>query len=590
MKQSRILLLLILASLTGVMIGCKERVDFNDIDTRSQVGLGIALPIGSLHVTLGDLTKTNTFGNKFYIAQDGTLTYRDTTHYTKEFHDINWDKYVSKSSKTFVIDPTLIPGGVIPGGVSHTFTFPFTMELSEVNKDLTKERFDSILVASANWSSMVDKRNLDELQWEWIDKMSIDLGTQCYRPAGSKVDIYVKEEGGGNFGQTLDMQIKDFSICLMKDRGLDPTRDALDVFNNNVISSVTMTFMVTVTIPQDKSLTIQEGSAFLYNAKLQMLEHKAIWGYVCPNEDMTIRDTLDLLNDWELGSLIHEMQLPFYEPSIQLDMRSQISTYWEMTCDSTYAYNSQTRDQMYATFNGATSRTEHFEDKLGLDVSSLGQEATYSSYFDKTEKNGCIDKWFSISPDRLVYKYAINLWDPEHHPQMRIPTIPQMTVDMISTLPMAFNQIITIATTDTLRNVNLSKLTLDSLLSDVKQIEDVKQASVYLVIKGRNEIPLDVHGELHFLDKDKQPLPVTTQTLQFAALDTSTNIIKVEEADLDYLVATKSIFIDITADDKPLRDKPNLYPIRLMDTQGLTLTLGFAGNAEAVLNFNNKNK
>ena len=65
-------------------------------------------------------------------------------------------------------------------------------------------------------------------------------------------------------------------------------------------------------------------------------------------------------------------------------------------------------------------------------------------------------------------------------------------------------------------------------------------------------------------------------------------MVTVNETDFNRIASTKKIAMDIDGSDKSLRDKTELYPIEIKGESGLKLFFGFAGNVDAILNFNNE--
>lgn len=570
-----LLLLGILSSLTG----CREKIDLTDIDTRSEINVGVALPMGTLHASLDGIMKTNALGSNFYLNEDGILTYRDTTQFDMSMVAKDWAKYIKKTHKNFHIDEPI----TIPGPIDYTFAFDFNLDMSQANIDTEKERFDSLLLDYMGLNSTLNVRNIN-FPWDWVKDVTIDLGPQCYREAGQMITVYEQGANAG-FGTPIYTLIDNFSICLMKDRTLNPYTNTLEEFKHNVVDTVLMKLSFTVSVPQGESLVIGNDAAIEYDLEFEDLQYSAIWGYFQTDKELALKDTLKITEGWNIGEYISSMRLPFSAPKLELSITTQISAYWELLINSLFSRKLATGEQASATFDGQTSCKKVFDDQIGFDPSSIGEEANFTLTFDNSEANGHLDNLFKISPDELIYDLAFNLANPEAHPQMRIPAEPGIHVDMFATLPMAFYQDVLITYKDTLKDINLSVIDFESLAENDSPIEDIKKATVYLIVKAQNEFPFSVKGTFHFLDEQGESLPIIDTPVQLAANDSTKQVFEFHEEDFNQLAKTKSVVIELEADDQLTKDKPDLYPICLKGEQGATVSLGLAGNVNAVFNF-----
>ncbi len=579
MKQSRILLLLILTGLTGMMTGCKEKVDLNNIDTRSQVNVSLASPLGTIRVAVSDVM-LNAVGTNFVIGQDGVITYRDTSRFTMHLQDINWQKYAYQSHKKFHVDVTSlgIPGiesGIsLPMELKLPLLFDFALEMKDINLNPEEERFDSILLDYIDLSSMIDQENMN-LDWAWIDSIVIYLGPQCYRKAGSNYYVY-KNDGsyeGYGFGKTLPSNVDNFSMCLMDDRSLAPG-------SGNVVDTVKMQLGIFVTVPPEEEIIIGNDAAILYDLDFQGLKHRAIWGYIKPQEDMAkITDTIDITGGWNIGEMLRDMKLPFAKPEFHFDITTQLAATWVMSCDKLYSTNSRGKEG-WASFSGEQSWKKEFPNAIGLDASTIGQEATYSFKFDYTDSLGHLDNLFSINPELLIYQFGFDFADPEKYPQVRISSDADVNVEMQLELPMAFHPDLRITYRDTISAVDLTDIVSDAI--------EMKKANLYLVYDAYNEMPTDVSGTMYCLDEDGQQLDIFGNSLTFTALDSTKHVVEINEKDFDKLAATETFVLEFVVDDQTLRDKAELYPIYIKKEQVLQLQFGFVGNVDAVLNSNKK--
>lgn len=579
MKKYHLYFTLLLFGCVSFLSGCKDSIDLLDIDTSSSVNAGVASPIGTIKVAVSDIMLHSVSPN-FYINQDGVVAYRDTSHFSLSFQDLDWTKYAYKTSKVFEMPdiPGFIPDISLPFDLELPLEFDFALELKDLNLNPEEERFDSILLDYILLSSKINQRDMN-LDWKWVDSVIINLGPQCYRAAGHNYVVYRKDDDRFpeyGFGKSIPSNVDNFSICLMKDRTLKPGINTLEEFNTNVVDTVKMQLGFYVTVPRDTKLTIGSNAAILYDLDFQGLQPQALWGYFKPAESMSIEDSIDIISGWHIGEMLNEMRLPFARPEIIFNITTQIAANWEISTKGLYTTNEK-GEKGWAMFNGQHSWKKSFPSLIDLNPSTLGDSATYSFTFNETDSLGHIDNLFSISPSRLVYQFGLDFMDPQRYPQVRIPKQTKIDVDMLVDMPLEFNPGVLFTYADTLRDLDFEGLTVDSA--------QLPKTEIFLVLNAYNEMPITVVGDLRFLDKNGTDLNILAKPLQFAAKDSSKQVIEFHEKDINKLSATKSILVKLNANDEVLREKTELYPIQITKEELLTIQLGFVGNAEIRLNF-----
>lgn len=561
----------------SLITGCKENIDLGNIDTRAEVDLGLVLPIGSAHATFADLLSTKTLGEGFVLDENGVLAYKTTADYKMDFHAIDLAGFTATGSTELPVP------GVIPG--SFELDIPITFSL-DINKNLSNERIDSIIISGAVLTSSLSKQaGLGELDWEWIEQITLHLGEQMCSPKGKDIAIYTKGDAG-DFGYTFTTILEDVSLSLMKDKTLNPNKDDWDTYNTNALSTWDIRASIKLSIPDGQTVT---PGSLAYHYSFAIVDYKAIWGYFKPGKDLVVKDTIVLAKEWDLWKKFRNICFPFSRPSFLVDVNTSVSATVAMNIDEIFTESLTTKEKRYAMFNGEHQGEYTFDNQIGLDPATIGQRATYFVKMDNTEENGRFDKCFEISPDLISFSFNVAPYDVKHHPQMRLvnDTVP-MRINLTAMFPLAFNSGVYVSYVDTIREVNFTQVALDSLLKNVEQVEKVKKADLNLYIHATNDIPLDVTGKFAFLDEQGQDLHILDSTLVFKANDTTTYVVTVNETDFNRIASTKNIAMDIDGSDKSLRDKTELYPIEIKGESGLKLFFGFAGNVDAILNFNNK--
>ena len=155
--------------------------------------------------------------------------------------------------------------------------------------------------------------------------------------------------------------------------------------------------------------------------------------------------------------------------------------------------------------------------------SAIGESSTMHVHFDKDPERGHIDRLFTIRPDKIGYKFSID-FNRQETPQIRITDNTSIRLDAVCNIPMIFNEGIVLAYSDTITDIDLSMLDLDSLLSDVEIIDTLNEASAKLVLKIENTIPLQFKGILTCLDENDNVIIdlETNKPLQITEHDTIT--------------------------------------------------------------------
>ena len=257
---------------------------------------------------------------------------------------------------------------------------------------------------------------------------------------------------------------------------------------------------------------------------------------------------------------------------------------------------------------GKTNLKEDFNNKyLPLD-SEIGESVTMHALFDKEPERGHIDRLFAIRPDMIGYKFSVD-FDRQATPQVRLTPNTSIKLDAVCNLPMIFNEGVSLGYTDSITDIDLSMLDLDSLLSDVDMIDTLEKASAKLVIKFENSIPLQFKGVLTCLDendnviidpKTEKPLLLTeNDTILIAAPEftkeghdwkitplESVEVINVDRDDLETLRQIKTIEFHAWMDDESLAEAYDngLNNIQLKDDNYLKVKIAVGANVEGVLN------
>ena len=597
--------------LTMLWNGCTADVDLNNIDTSVKVNANVATPIGSAKATIGDFVGDGTWG--IYIdtvKNHGVITFRDTFSIERDFHKLDLSQYISRTTLKMNVYDKFNESGVLNNkqitgnGQQIPLTFPLTLKLNGINNDLAHQRIDSALINNASFVSTITPVGNLPIEWEWIDKVTITMGENFYRPAGNVVTVYEKNTQY-SYGKEIPTNIDEFSLNLMKNKNPQSWKDYVD----NVTDSCKFDITIYVTIPESAgAIDVPTTAAFQYNLGVRFIDYDAVWGMFEPSKDMSGEAVEAIATYWSPWNTLQDLRLPFAEPSVDMLVTTQVAGAMIMEGDYLYTENEQ-GEKAYATFDGNRSLYKFFNKNEYLPLNSpIGAEKTMHILFDKDPSRGHIDSLFSIRPDKIGYKFAVK-FNEQETPQIRLTKNTSIKLDAVCNLPMILNEGVSLGYADTIKGIDLSMLDLDSLLSGVEMIDTLEEASAKLVIKFENSIPLQFKGVLTCMDengevivdpKTEKPLLITeNDTITIAAPEftkdgydwivtplESVEVVDVDRDDLEILRQIKSIEYHVWMDDKSLEEAYNkgLNNIQLKDDNYLKVKIAVGANVEGVLN------
>jgi hypothetical protein len=251
------------------------------------------------------------------------------------------------------------------------------------------------------------------------------------------------------------------------------------------------------------------------------------------------------------------------------------------------------------------------------DNRTIGDSILFWTDFDKTREKGQLDRLFGYMPEKIGYKFKVYFdTDPARTPQVRLNPNDSIKIDAICTLPFLLNQGTYISYPDTFHNIDLSKVSLDSLQHESELLDTIHASSLKLVLKAKNMIPLHVKAAMRCYDENdkmlmspddpSKPFIVFTQdTIVFEPRKIkngeitknddpgeTTIIANLEKKDIDMLPKVKAITFECIVDDKSLdyAYKQGLSKIKLAEDQDIVIKLGLTANVNAVLNFDKNDK
>ena len=597
--------------LTMLWNGCTADVDLDNIDTSVDVEANVATPIGSMTATIDDFVGDGTWSIFIdTVNHEGVITFRDTFSIARDFHKLDLSKYISNTTlKMNVYDklegkPYFVNGQITGNDQPIVLTFPLTLKLKNINNNLAHQRIDSALINDASFISKISSIGGLPLKWEWIEKVELKLGKNFHRPSGNLITVYSKGDGYG-YNQNINVAVDAFSMNLMKEKNPQSWKD----YTNNVVDTCNFEILMHIVVPSSAGeVNIPSTAAFQYDLGVKFIDYEAVWGMFEPSKDMSGEAVEAIATYWSPWNTLQDLRLPFAEPSVDMQVTTQVAGAMIMEGDYLYTENEQ-GEKAYATFDGDTSLYKFFNRNEYLPLSSpIGAEKTMHILFDKDPSRGHIDSLFSIRPDKIGYKFAVK-FNEQETPQIRLTKNTSIKIDAVCNLPMILSEGVSLGYSDKIKGIDLSMLDLDSLLKDVEMIDTLEEASAKLVITFENSIPLQFKGMLTCLDendnviidpKTDEPLIITeNDTIMIAAPEftkeghdwnitplESVEVINVDREDLETLRQIKTIEFHAWMDDESLAEayKNGLNNIQLKDDNYLKVKIAVGANVEGVLN------
>ena len=609
----------------GALTSCHSKMDLENIDTKAQVELGLALPVGSLHVTIADL-----IGNVSNIYIDsidhaGVLTWRDTFPDGRSFHKVNLADKIS--TKDFALDvyqqlSTYATGGTVYGAdMPIDLNFDMPLKLTGINDALGNERMDSAQILEASFFSTLTTQNFN-IDWNWIEKVTLDLGAQISRPAGNVMTVYDKSQGDtGDFGTAIKTGIDNFTLCMMKNRNLNPKTE-YDKYSGNVLDTTTFHVCLTIKIPTGESVTISSGSKLNYNLSVNFINYRAIWGFFKPSSDMFAEVLTPVGESWSGSGFFKDSYLPFSDPKIKVDINTKIAG--NLRVGNCYVFGEdKDGNRTDALFNGQKILNDVplSSDLPGVFLdpytSEIGDSVTLWALFNKDADKGQIDRLFGELPENIGYKFEVS-FDMQKTPQVRLTPDDSININAICTLPMIFHDGVYFRYSDTTENVNLSQFTIDSLVKSVNVIDTVNSGELKVILHANNDMPVSIALSMRCLDENGNVImdPINTSepfylfqndTTRLEAgqytitpeggwfLDKATETVMIaslNQARLNMLPKIKTLIYSAVLDDKSMKEaySKGYNNLSLREERGFTIKIGISAQVDAVLDFKNDKK
>lgn len=625
--------LLVMFAVCLSLIGCRADVDLNNIDTTSEVELGVALPIGSMSVALSDILGANS-PEMLYFRNDGVLCLHYDYDRFEDFHAIDFTQYISNAEQTVYLYDSLnaqmerlranypaidLPQGYVCGLPDKDFSLmiPTTMSMTYdgINDEVSSERIDSAYIIEANFEGYLLRKN-SSTPFEWVDSVVLVLGKEYVAKSGNRQKLYDKSEQEGTigYGMTMPIVLKDFSLDLVKDH-------TQPCSNTNVVNGSSMDVEIYMTVPKNaEKRPIATDMAVIFGMRVQFIEYTALWGMFESSNKMRDEGSISMDSIFGNWSTMKDICLPVADPLIKIHVTHELAgplvfngKYLYVTSRDGQTHYAEFGDNREHSYKYPRDKVEAVNDNVWMDQnpSTIGDSIVLDIVFNKDAEHGRVDRLFTGTPDVMAWHWYID-FDKTLTEQTRLTPTTKLDMNIDIDVPFIFNEGLYAAYSDTLENINLN---IAGLMDSISLIDSVKQSDLYVQLKIENRLPLDVrmvlccldsNGHVIIDDRTGEPLRLTQNDTLFikapeytvgaegemiigqpGSLEDAINITKEKLERFDEL---KALSYTVIVDDKSLHsafESDENFKIRITDDSRLKLQIGIGAKLGAVFNFTN---
>jgi len=544
--------------LCSCFVGCdfKSDVDLNNIDCTTSIKTSLSLPIGSMYMDFGDFVGTSNIP-KITIDEQGRYSFRDTIHSTKSYHPINIADYITTTSSRWEVADQLhqiksqleaiypflgsienIPLPItLPQGLEFEMDFPIDIDLKKFNIDYNYQRVDSVIVDLARFTSVYSLENIN-LNWSDVQSIELILSDKFRRKDGNSFTLPLE---GNDFGKPLPISIDNFHLILME----DPTKES---GAENIVDSISL--KIRFNIKTSQPLTLDYEQYISYDFEINFIEYSAMFGYFAASSMMRDAKTEQPIEQlWADWNIFNEWMLPVSEPSVKFIVDHTLAIPMEVTLNHLYtmSQNGERRDATFDESHLQKTKTIHLPMQIAV-TDPLEKHAFDSIILDYNSENGNIDTLFSIHPYAVSYDFNVATDNTTDIKQFRITDNTNINLSTIMDIPFSFNDSVIITHSDTIKDIDLTTMQLDSLLENVQAVQEIEDLELKLVFYVQNKIPFNIEANFTLYDANDEVILLSNM------LDTSCLAIKLEQPTdiVNGVAMTPSdnvLYININKDD-----------------------------------------
>ena len=621
MKKSYLHVFSVLTTALVLLAGCRSEIQLDKVDPTIEAQMKLALPIGSISAKVSDFMGTSDDA-EFYIDTlngEGVVTWHRSFEYQKAITDFDIDAKIKSNDYTVDVyskiktakyeDPytgqkhdlvgddnkIFLPAGYT---YSNEFNFDVPMIIDGVNKPNLTQRVDSAQFDKADFSVKLSRDNFNDMKWEWIDTIKVDLGEQIKGVSPRVITLYKRGDAVG-FDDKMPINLTNITLDLVKDH----TKGAA---NTNVLDTMMVHALVKYTIPGNTTAQLYTNSGLRCSFNVESMNFRAVWGWFM-DEPYYYGETLNI--SYDPYTFLNGARLPLAEPQIDGTMETKVAGNLKLYVDYLYSEDSAGVKHS-ATWNGQEKKEFVYTTETGCidpKTSSLDDRAKISIRFDGTPENGDIDNLITEMPRKFAYRIGVG-FDQATTPQIRITGDVDVKAKATAKVPIDFHKGIKIAYSDTIKGIKLEEANIDSLLKEVNWVDTMKTTNVHVYVTIHNGIPLDIKGTFYCLDANnnkimdpENPSQVwnifnDTLNLVGGTYDGATHdvtpaksltVCEMTKARLDLFPTIKSIVYDAYVTDDCIKNAQ--FGAQINGKNSVKVTLGLSADIDAIINLANVN-
>lgn len=604
----------------STLSGCVSDVDLNDIDSRMDMDMNLAIPLGSMTFYVNDFIGRERY-NRIVVDSDGVYHFIDVvTPKPRTFREIPIDTFrIGKLSLPSHTAGRLSGNGIkeIKAGETASFFVYFDVPKDQIFFPNDAEtRVDEMLAKNVYLEVYLSKSGdyLTNIPWEDISVKLISDASDVKNGGIDKfesVELDFREESNQN--RIARTTLKTCHIVLTKD---DSTFKRSD--------TVTFILNITMTPKHDIRVTDRNLKASFY-LSLENSTYDYIKGYFKQSSEVTgINEEYSLEGDFLTWGNLNKLNVDLLDPKITFFFTHQIAGNRPLYLDIHYLKSVDSTGHEYsAQWNSS--------DSTRIDIGSLDKNAIKTFPLPDTVRNrsvgtltrdasnGTLTQLFRYNSDvvanRILYSVSIT---PENivqgttpYPQYILTPNSKIESQFVCDVPFRFNKNADSDYEEVFREIEINKYSVDSLQANEDvPIDTILKSRAHLFFTMYNLLPFEVEGKFVFLDSAERDLtmqiiPDSTENAFVCSCPTAINAESVVFADdVVYLKPTEPTETSVvfTLNDDEFRElakvkhirmnvqaRNNPYPSCLDTLNNLKVRVGITTNMEAILNFDKKN-
>ena len=582
-----------------LLAGCHSKADLENINKQAELDLGLAFPVGSLHLTVGDFLGGDDLAN-IYLDDSAVYHFIDTIDLPKKhYHEINVDNYILQNenpSPLYLLPANGNKPEIIGDGSTVTeLAFDLKVSTKKFYQDLNYERLDSVQVTTARFYSYTSPRYLD-LNWSEIKKIEIELSDNHFLGVKDRnITIYTK---GYDYSKDIMTPLNDFTLSLLKDK--NDCRDG-------VVDEVPFRVKFFICPEDGHTVKLTDESRFVQNLVVEVANYKAAWGFFEASDDMKDESEVNIEEEWEDWKKIKKLKVRLMEPVVDVYATHKIAAPLSVHIDYLCAMDAQA-NKAYADWDGSHKMDSLLQKCLSPYSKSLEDSVSNKMRFCRGTMHGDIDKLFDVRPDFIRYSFYMKV-DESHRDyiwrQHRLTHNDTIFGTAHVDIPFKVNKESEAEYVTTLTDVNISSISIDSIVASSNAIDSIKASEIKLILQVENGIPFEVEGTFTFLDKDSNELKLqliedsTKNHVRFPAPEmaikqgemygyvvkpsVTRQVISIGKNEFERLAEVKSVRMDVAAVGNP-------QPCKITKYTDLRVRIGLAAKVDAILNFESANE